>query len=269
MIASCRPLALAVDSIASLSSADSLPVKLVTTQRQDGRRKQPTVKASSKALSGPDLAVFPGRQISQLSLIPSASAPARKSRCHCPNKKGLPASGPLGTIRVDSIHSTSGISGTGGAFATAAFLARPVIPDTLFIVCPSAVCSFFNGHRLRYSRNENTLSALQHPAPNRVGSRHGGGPPRPHISTSPGLSPRVRGNLPYSCPSRDSRRLRSIPACAGEPPVRALSRTATHSGLSPRVRGNLLSAAVLLLHSGSIPECAGEPAWPCRRKSSQ
>ena len=42
------------------------------------------------------------------------------------------------------------------------------------------------------------------------------------------------------------------------------TRKARHSrgaanGLSPRVRGNLLSAAILLLHSRSIPACAGEP----------
>ena len=74
-------------------------------------------------------------------------------------------------------------------------------------------------------------------------------------STRNGLSPRVRGNPRFL--SQGARQRRSIPACAGEPPVRQ-SDTATTQvyprvcggtkaslaavpaglGLSPRVRGN-------------------------------
>ena len=91
-----------------------------------------------------------------------------------------------------------------------------------------------------------------------------------------GLSPRVRGNpmtVPYSCWS-----VRSIPACAGEPPSEAiilLSETVyprvcggtlpgilepgCGGGLSPRVRGNLVAPSALPFLQGSIPACAGEP----------
>ena len=91
-----------------------------------------------------------------------------------------------------------------------------------------------------------------------------------------GLSPRVRGNrirLPH-CPTFG----RSIPACAGEPPVNPGSwkllsvyprvcggtsggkdSTALYLGLSPRVRGNRKSVRLLLKTAGSIPACAGEP----------
>ena len=94
--------------------------------------------------------------------------------------------------------------------------------------------------------------------------------------STPGLSPRVRGNPDQrgNLPVVDG----SIPACAGEPPCAPWSLSGTrvyprvcggtysgrnHSeqigGLSPRVRGNLqvLSGGNVL--SGSIPACAGEP----------
>ena len=95
-------------------------------------------------------------------------------------------------------------------------------------------------------------------------------------SASAGLSPRVRGN-------RGMRRLRlrlrgSIPACAGEPALRAPNsrsvgvyprvcggtrhrhiKRCIHTGLSPRVRGNHKSILPQYRYSRSIPACAGEP----------
>ena len=91
-----------------------------------------------------------------------------------------------------------------------------------------------------------------------------------------GLSPRVRGNQLRDAVS--CIRLRSIPACAGEPlpfrrrslassvyprvcggtrPWHAVKRPA--SGLSPRVRGNRTMFLVHRRELGSIPACAGEP----------
>ena len=91
-----------------------------------------------------------------------------------------------------------------------------------------------------------------------------------------GLSPRVRGNLGTSILLIV--RLRSIPACAGEPLrpggrhkgwgvyprvcggtplVEKLLRRL--SGLSPRVRGNLQAEHLATLNERSIPACAGEP----------
>ena len=97
-----------------------------------------------------------------------------------------------------------------------------------------------------------------------------------------GLSPRVRGNRLQ--PDRHERCLRSIPACAGEPPVEADSQpmvevyprvcggtqrktewTLRREGLSPRVRGNLAKQALEPGGCGSIPACAGEP-WPGGRR---
>ena len=91
-----------------------------------------------------------------------------------------------------------------------------------------------------------------------------------------GLSPRVRGNLTQE-PLRQ-RQVRSIPACAGEPPASPRSAWAStvyprvcggtvgpHGpakqqwGLSPRVRGNLIQFAFVLVYGRSIPACAGEP----------
>ena len=93
-----------------------------------------------------------------------------------------------------------------------------------------------------------------------------------------GLSPRVRGN-----PSRSTPPLalgRSIPACAGEPPgcptpcgrrrvyPRVCGGTTQRrreqqdgAGLSPRVRGNRPRAIGPVEVRGSIPACAGEPAY--------
>ncbi len=94
-----------------------------------------------------------------------------------------------------------------------------------------------------------------------------------------GLSPRVRGN-PLSVELRSSK-LRSIPACAGEP---GRIREQGHSpavyprvcggtkpvrvsdlfpwGLSPRVRGNPHSVGEYVRGKRSIPACAGEPVTP-------
>ena len=94
-----------------------------------------------------------------------------------------------------------------------------------------------------------------------------------------GLSPRVRGNL---CPAgRPAGPARSIPACAGKPPLpRLRSRrsgvyprvcgetpgTAAHQpgrqGLSPRVRGNRVYEQAQSAKGGSIPACAGKPYCP-------
>ena len=107
--------------------------------------------------------------------------------------------------------------------------------------------------------------------------------PSEHQS-SPGLSPRVRGNRP----TRDNNLAgsRSIPACAGEPISRLGSSPSatvyprvcggTRScpfvvrdgrGLSPRVRGNPPRWPAARHPHRSIPACAGEPsAKPCRCK---
>ena len=90
------------------------------------------------------------------------------------------------------------------------------------------------------------------------------------------LSPRVRGNRSSAsfrtpCP-------RSIPACAGEPPLPELILepmwvyprvcggtiltpfpVRNARGLSPRVRGNPAAPQPEPPRSGSIPACAGEP----------
>ena len=113
-----------------------------------------------------------------------------------------------------------------------------------------------------------------------------------------GLSPRVRGNPPVRLSARLSGR--SIPACAGEPRIGytadeawevyprvcggtspALDAGTGRRGLSPRVRGNQAQAEIESRvrglsprvrgnrpgvpqrggWPGSIPACAGEPAW--------
>ncbi len=96
------------------------------------------------------------------------------------------------------------------------------------------------------------------------------------LSATPGLSPRVRGNLA----ARPAVPLcaRSIPACAGEPCTEGFSSVPTQvyprvcggtaistacsnwdTGLSPRVRGNHDKKLILGGACGSIPACAGEP----------
>ena len=94
-----------------------------------------------------------------------------------------------------------------------------------------------------------------------------------------GLSPRVRGNLPGGAQPYITHG--SIPACAGEPRVRAPGLPAgavyprvcggtrktpaasiAPAGLSPRVRGNPGGAAAPYRRAGSIPACAGEPPFP-------
>ena len=91
-----------------------------------------------------------------------------------------------------------------------------------------------------------------------------------------GLSPRVRGNplTPRDC----LRIVRSIPACAGEPPAAGASAppewvyprvcggtprldggVKTPHGLSPRVRGNPSWYSTSVTSQRSIPACAGEP----------
>ena len=95
-------------------------------------------------------------------------------------------------------------------------------------------------------------------------------------SDTPGLSPRVRGNLRprRRIPGQDG----TIPACAGEPHqsrVFCLSERdyprvcggtdlavlthLEHAGLSPRVRGNPGPPGHLWIIRGTIPACAGEP----------
>ena len=101
-----------------------------------------------------------------------------------------------------------------------------------------------------------------------------------------GLSPRVRGNRGRAV-ARWSR-LRSIPACAGEPraqrapapahqvyprvcggTVRIASSHSSVSGLSPRVRGNRRRGRPSADRHGSIPACAGEPESARRRRLSR
>ena len=92
----------------------------------------------------------------------------------------------------------------------------------------------------------------------------------------PGLSPRVRGNQRVLLFGID--RLRSIPACTGEP-ARALTSGADlkvyprvyggtfadlrggdgQKGLSPRVRGNRRAVTITDRYRRSIPACTGEP----------
>ena len=98
-------------------------------------------------------------------------------------------------------------------------------------------------------------------------------------SSGTGLSPRVRGNRFGA--GQPLVAAGSIPACAGEPRRRRLSRrgggvyprvcggTKARSrcavaieGLSPRVRGNPLRSGRDRLPSRSIPACAGEPSFP-------
>ncbi len=92
----------------------------------------------------------------------------------------------------------------------------------------------------------------------------------------PGLSPRVRGNLPRSWTGGITSR--SIPACTGEPVSERLAVRGIQvyprvyggtllpccspwcqTGLSPRVRGNLVVRSGDLGAEGSIPACTGEP----------
>ena len=96
-------------------------------------------------------------------------------------------------------------------------------------------------------------------------------------SNPDGLSPRVRGNR-HPC-IVEGYRVRSIPACAGEPhrsgasmgtdrvyprvcggtgDRRGIAEAAW--GLSPRVRGNLASMGSRANRTRSIPACAGEPS---------
>ena len=97
--------------------------------------------------------------------------------------------------------------------------------------------------------------------------------------TTVGLSPRVRGNPVQR--GHNGAGLRSIPACAGEPPAETAPSTIcwvyprvcggtcagngnqiSLTGLSPRVRGNRPFPAVPAPQSRSIPACAGEPHFP-------
>ena len=94
--------------------------------------------------------------------------------------------------------------------------------------------------------------------------------------TSMGLSPRVRGNLGEV--DGELYRVRSIPACAGEPALAACTALSAPvyprvcggtvtgesckiyaAGLSPRVRGNLTRPSRCGMIHRSIPACAGEP----------
>ena len=96
------------------------------------------------------------------------------------------------------------------------------------------------------------------------------------IVSMKGLSPRVRGNLVRRSESNPPNR--SIPACAGEPPMEVLINRVKEvyprvcggtlrkcltlelaHGLSPRVRGNPVALMYAVEPMGSIPACAGEP----------
>ena len=113
-----------------------------------------------------------------------------------------------------------------------------------------------------------------------------GGTPKSKLTsgTRGGLSPRVRGNR-VDCLS-SGRRVRSIPACTGEPVItvpddlptgvypRVYGGTRTRRasrlyrrGLSPRVRGNPYSSHGVLLMTRSIPACTGEPSRQRHRQS--
>ena len=100
-------------------------------------------------------------------------------------------------------------------------------------------------------------------------------------TASPGLSPRVRGNLSVDKFAKGFDG--SIPACAGEPgqPLQELivlavyprvcggtGRTVSYSrpegGLSPRVRGNRSLRSCKACVGRSIPACAGEPVQGSR-----
>ena len=93
-----------------------------------------------------------------------------------------------------------------------------------------------------------------------------------------GLSPRVRGNPANR--EAQAGALGSIPACAGEPTAQLthgpgervyprvcggtgleLRKWMEETGLSPRVRGNRARKRVRQCVPGSIPACAGEPAF--------
>ena len=107
----------------------------------------------------------------------------------------------------------------------------------------------------------------------------GGTRGKPLSSAKPhGLSPRVRGNLPFKVSPVVVQG--SIPACAGEPSLTSsASSSATvyprvcggtdhdvadiflQVGLSPRVRGNQFVGLAAGPLTGSIPACAGEPMF--------
>ena len=97
-----------------------------------------------------------------------------------------------------------------------------------------------------------------------------------------GLSPRVRGN--HFLFHRAATLTGSIPACAGEPSLALQTHAAPEvyprvcggtgyervsdvgvQGLSPRVRGNQVHYRRVLIGTGSIPACAGEPVLRFRR----
>ena len=99
----------------------------------------------------------------------------------------------------------------------------------------------------------------------------------------PGLSPRVRGNHPFSWKISPMRG--SIPASAGEPRGSGVARKAARvyprecggtramtpripagRGLSPRVRGNLIPPSPPSSLPRSIPASAGEPRPPANRR---
>ena len=116
--------------------------------------------------------------------------------------------------------------------------------------------------------------------PRVCGGSSGGGVSLPPTA---GLSPRVRGKR---TPARGAeRRLRSIPACAGEALARNRRRERDTvyprvcggscppqdqhwiaAGLSPRVRGKPAASAANLCRSRSIPACAGEAGHSARRR---
>ena len=82
------------------------------------------------------------------------------------------------------------------------------------------------------------------------------------LHAQPGLSPRVRGNLHVD--TATNMKLRSIPACAGEPGAAAVGLEG--GPVYPACAGEPASLRQSTPPRGSIPACAGEPPT-CRRKA--
>jgi len=109
---------------------------------------------------------------------------------------------------------------------------------------------------------------------------------RPPVASQRGLSPHVRGSLPVE--SVFSVRRGSIPACAGKPwkgqdggvllevyprMCGEANRNGTWvlqtDGLSPHVRGSHPDLKLKRPAHGSIPACAGKPAWQAQPRTTQ
>ena len=145
------------------------------------------------------------------------------------------------------------------------------------------------GNRLEHEGDGQAMRSIPacagEPRPHELRRRRSGVYPRvcggtgcrgPCSLSSPGLSPRVRGNL--FCVHFPAPKRRSIPACAGEPlrrrqpwprrrvyprvcggTARIAESWTPPSPLSPRVRGNRWEDRATQGPRRSIPACAGEP----------